>query len=312
VIVELRSVPDCPNLAPIREALHAALADLGLAPDVIEVFGDYPSPSVLVNGVDVMGGIAGGGSAACRLDLPTPERIRAALQQTIAAEPAVRPAVADAGTTECCAQPGNAIRIDRPRVAAQLPDALRQLHQAILRHFSVTATPPSPADLREAADAAGLDPAAALRALADQDLIAVDHDGRLVAAYPFSPTPTTHRVSLGGVQVYAMCAVDALGLPFMLGTDAVITSTDPHNGERVEVTVVDRGVTFQPPETVVVYAATAVTGRSMDTCCSTINFFSSADSAQAWTAAHLTLAATILNQDQAVTLGRDIFEPLLT
>jgi hypothetical protein len=125
VIVELRSVPDCPNLAPVRSVLYASLADLGLPPEVAEVVGDYPSPSVLVNGVDVMGGGTGDGSAACRLDLPTAEHIRAALQRAMK--------VAD-----CCARPGNAIRADRPRCAEQLPNGLRQVHQAILRHFAAT------------------------------------------------------------------------------------------------------------------------------------------------------------------------------
>ena len=83
VAVELRSVPDCPNLAPARHELRAALADLGLPLAVVtEVVGDYPSPSILVDGVDVMGGVSGG-SASCRLDLPTGERIRAALRQVI-------------------------------------------------------------------------------------------------------------------------------------------------------------------------------------------------------------------------------------
>ncbi|WP_425784738.1 hypothetical protein [Micromonospora sp. DT227] len=85
--VELRSVPDCPNLAPARRELRAALADLGLPRTVVvEVVGDYPSPSILVNGVDVMGG-SGDGSAVCRLDLPTGERIRAALRQAIGTGP---------------------------------------------------------------------------------------------------------------------------------------------------------------------------------------------------------------------------------
>ncbi|MEO3779854.1 organomercurial lyase [Micromonospora sp. B11E3] len=61
----------------------------------------------------------------------------------------------------------------------------------------------------------------------------------------------------------------------------------------------------------IVYAATGDTGRPVDTCCSTINFFTSASSAQAWITAHPNLAATDLDQEQAVTLGRDIFEPLL-
>ncbi|MFI7025103.1 alkylmercury lyase [Micromonospora sp. NPDC049900] len=86
-MIELRSVPDCPNLGPARQALHAALADLALPPVVTELVGDYPSPSVLINGVDVMGGI-GDGAASCRLDLPTDQRIRAALQHALAAESA--------------------------------------------------------------------------------------------------------------------------------------------------------------------------------------------------------------------------------
>lgn len=52
-------------------------------------------------------------------------------------------------------------------------------------------------------------------------------------------------------------------------------------------------------------------GRSVDTCCATINFFTSTTTAHAWITAHPTHAATVLSQDQAVQLGRDIFGPLL-
>ncbi|MBQ0897039.1 alkylmercury lyase family protein [Micromonospora sp. U56] len=309
VAVELRSVPDCPNLAPARQELRAALVDLGLPLAVVtEVVGDYPSPSILVNGVDVMGG-TGDESAACRLDLPTGDRIRAALRQAMGAGSAT--AETELSLVDCCAQPGNAIRADRPHRAEQLPDRLRQVHRAILRHFAATGTAPTDADIRAAVNGADLDTAQALRELAREDLVAVDAAGRLVAAYPFSPTPTPHIVSLDEVEVFAMCAIDALGMPFMLGTDATITSADPHTGQPVHVTITSGAATYQPPEAVIVYAATGNAGRSVDTCCSTINFFASAANAQAWIAAHPSLAATVLDQDQAVTLGRDIFEPLL-
>ncbi|MFE4416059.1 organomercurial lyase [Streptomyces sp. NPDC056821] len=40
--------------------------------------------------------------------------------------------------------------------------------------------------------------------------------------------PTAHRVRLAsGIEVSAMCAIDTLGIPDMLGPDVVITSTDP-------------------------------------------------------------------------------------
>jgi hypothetical protein len=94
VIVELRSVPDCPNLAPVRQVLYAALADLGLPPEVTELVGDYPSPSVLINGVDVMGrSAARAASPACRLDLPTGERVRLALRHALASETGSAPLI---------------------------------------------------------------------------------------------------------------------------------------------------------------------------------------------------------------------------
>ncbi|MFE9695090.1 alkylmercury lyase family protein [Micromonospora sp. NPDC005806] len=272
--------------------------------------GDYPSPSILVNGEDVMGG-SSDGPAACRLDLPTIERIRAALRRAMGAEAATTTAAMEPCLADCCTQPGNAIRTDRPRRAEQLPHRLRQVHRAILRHFAATGAAPSDADIRAAVDAADLDAAKAVRDLARQDLVAVDSAGRLVAAYPFSPAPTPHVVSLGDVEVFAMCAIDALGMPFMLGDDAVITSADPHTREPVRVTITNGAATYQPADAVIVYAATGGTGSSVDTCCSTINFFTNASNAQAWITAHPGLAATVLDQDQAITLGRDIFEPLL-
>jgi hypothetical protein len=81
VIVELRSVPNCPNLDRVRTDLYAALAALGLSPVVIEREGEFPSPSVLVDGVDVMGD--GEGPAACRLDLPTADDLEAALRRAL-------------------------------------------------------------------------------------------------------------------------------------------------------------------------------------------------------------------------------------
>ncbi|MER5338561.1 hypothetical protein [Micromonospora sp. NPDC002717] len=141
--------------------------------------------------MDVMGG-TGDGAAACRLDLPTGERIRAALRQAIGAGPATP--VAEQSRVDCRAQPDNAIRTDRPRRDGQLPDSLRQVHRAILRHFAATGAAPIDADIRAGIGAADLDTAKALRELAREDLVAVDNAGRLVAAYPFSPTPTPHRV----------------------------------------------------------------------------------------------------------------------
>src|SRR5262249_21409778 len=59
----------------------------------------------------------------------------------------------------------------------------------------------------------------ACRTLAALDLIVWKEDeARILSAYPFSGVSTAHQVLIDGhVPLYAMCAIDALGIPFMLG-----------------------------------------------------------------------------------------------
>jgi hypothetical protein len=78
MLVELRAVPDCPNLEAARRLLRACLVDAGLAVRVVERIGDYPSPSILIEGQDVTGADPDG-PPACVLTLPTAVQIRAAL-----------------------------------------------------------------------------------------------------------------------------------------------------------------------------------------------------------------------------------------
>ena len=56
--IDLRRHPGCPNAKKLRELLDDCMGALGLNDAVIDAVGDYPSPTVLVNGVDVMTGRA--------------------------------------------------------------------------------------------------------------------------------------------------------------------------------------------------------------------------------------------------------------
>ena len=80
VCVQILQVPDCPLVGRVRETVRQALASTGVPVVIEELTGDYPSPTVLVDGVDVTGRPAGNGSA-CRLDLPTELQIVTALQR---------------------------------------------------------------------------------------------------------------------------------------------------------------------------------------------------------------------------------------
>jgi hypothetical protein len=81
--IELQHVPGCANVANARQLLRSTLAELGITEQVQEEEGEYPSPTILVDGVDVMGSPEAGG-ASCRLDVPTRERLVQALRPAAA------------------------------------------------------------------------------------------------------------------------------------------------------------------------------------------------------------------------------------
>lgn len=79
--IELLTAPGCPNAEPTKVMLTDCLDALGLDVPIIHRVGRYPSPTVIIDGRDVMRAESGPPTGdACRLDLPDPGRLRDALQ----------------------------------------------------------------------------------------------------------------------------------------------------------------------------------------------------------------------------------------
>ena len=137
--------------------------------------------------------------------------------------------------------------------------------------------------------------------------------GAIVSLYPFSGVPTPHRVTVaGGRPVSAMCAIDALGIPFMLGSDAVIESVEPTSDTPIRVEIRDGHARWQPASAAVLTASIDdVQGPKAQRCCPTMNFFATAAAAEAYRAAHPEVAGRVLTQDEAVEHGRRYFGGLL-
>jgi hypothetical protein len=187
--------------------------------------------------------------------------------------------------------------------------------------------------------------------MAVQDLVHRDPaTGRIRAAYPFSGAPTPHRVTLFTdhtgekndqieVQVFAMCALDALGIPLMLRRAALITSVDASTGEAIRVLArppldvagphapilaVDWRMTWEPLSAVV-YARPPDHEAEHDagvclaegTCCPVTNFFATPASAQAWISQCTELEPTValdgyvLNQQEALERAHTLFAGVL-
>jgi hypothetical protein len=85
LVVQILHVPDCPLLPSARRAVDRAAASIGAQVHIAEVEGAFPSPSVVVDGEDVTGTSITGG-AQCRLDLPTEQQIRVALQRAMSTQ----------------------------------------------------------------------------------------------------------------------------------------------------------------------------------------------------------------------------------
>lgn len=202
--------------------------------------------------------------------------------------------------------------MNKAAATAALTAAARPLHLAVLTAFADTGRAPTRAELVRIADANGIDPGSALTELAKRDVVAFDAAGEIRAAYPFSPTPTAIRVSWdGGVTMYAMCAVDALGMSAMLERPVTITAAEPGTDAVVTVHVNGAAAQWTPVSAVVFVGAIDQRCPSVDGTCGHINFFTSADAARSWAADHPQVTGVLLNQTDALACGVAEFGPLM-
>jgi hypothetical protein len=317
--IDILHVPDCPNLPMLeqrlREALDTADATASITTVVVSdletatTTGMTGSPTLLIDGTDPFAEPGSGPSLSCRLYREADGRVSGAPSVT-ALRDALRTYV---GAGQRCAAVSSTTSLPDWRARAIPTDAAeRAVHQGILRGFATVGAPPPQSVLEEAAASFGTSADVVLRRLRERDVIRLDHDGRIRAAYPFSAVPAGHRVQLaGGPTVEAMCVIDALGIPAMLDTDAVITTTAPTGGTTITVTVTGGHATWDPPTAVVFLSAQASDGPSADTCCGYLNAFPDRDAGWAWSAAHPDIPGDLVDTSQAEQLGRHIFGRLL-
>jgi hypothetical protein len=115
---------------------------------------------------------------------------------------------------------------DRRAIDPRARSALRSILGRFVAGSGPVKVAEFPADVREA-----------VARLDEKDLIFVQ-DGQVRVAYPFSAAPTAFRVlSTDGRERYAVCAIDALGIPVLLGQPAVVHSRCHHCGEPLDLRV---------------------------------------------------------------------------
>lgn len=303
--VELLSAPGCPNVDATRQMLVDCLTELSLDTSLVERVGRYRSPTVLVDGIDVMSPATSDSvdGDACRLDVPNRDRVLAAITTSLSRSG--RPLTLD--SLRDAARDGPAAR------AAALPEPVRALHHHVLGAFLADGRAPNRVELQSMADSAGVSLEDGLRCLAELDLVHCGQDGRILVAYPFSGEPTGHSVCLPDVPaVDAMCAIDAVGIPLMADRDAVVTSTDPATQQVIRVQRRHRQWLWDPPTTVVLLAQSAQCGTAAECLCPSITFHIDGNHAHRYLTQHPELRGSVLGPQDAIEIARLSFGSLLT
>jgi hypothetical protein len=314
--IEVLTVPECPNGPLAEQRLAEALAGhpdvtvqrrVAATAEQAREYGMHGSPTVLIDGRDPFAGPGAGTSLSCRLYRDEHGRVQGA--------PSTGQLRAALAAAECCPDEAPAaVAVGRGGRGRRAPaeGGQRAVHQAVLRAFAETGRAPDLAVLEGVAAPLGISAHAVLATLAAGDFLTLDEHGQVDAAYPFSARPTGIEVTLpSGVTVASMCAIDALGIAAMLGSDAVIDAADPVSSEAVRVTFTGGTATWQPQSTVVFYGARAESGPSAAVCCGYLRFFATRRNARKFAARHREARGRILSQQEAAALGEEIFGPLL-
>ncbi len=196
----------------------------------------------------------------------------------------------------------------------RLKDDNARVYRQVLHSFARTGQPPTPAALAHVLAIARDNVEQSLQVLETDGALYRDPQTRVIlAAYPFSATPTPHVVAFpDGHAVYAMCAIDALGMPVMLNTDARIESFCTQCGRQVRVEVKRNALAeFSPQDAHVWYMQPDACCVAALEQCPSINFFCSAEHLEEWRAAHADTQGVPLTMDEAFTHGAKIFGDVL-
>nr|WP_176704592.1 alkylmercury lyase family protein [Pseudomonas sp. K-62] len=190
-----------------------------------------------------------------------------------------------------------------------------QAWRVVLRFYATQGRPPQIAEIATTVDVPQQDAAALLHKLQLRDLIGLDpSSGAITHAYPFTQSPTEHRVQLNGHALNALCAIDALGTAEMYDTDVTIRTQCRFSGEAITVSTAKKGRALQSisPAQSVVWYDFAYAGNAAASCCPLIAFFCSDAHLRNWLDAQQPArAGARLTMPEALELGRAIFGPVL-
>lgn len=138
---------------------------------------------------------------------------------------------------------------DTPNIHRMLSSEEKELRSALLNRIITTQGAVHPSEITSRENGLGINISSALKGLESKGLAAVRDDGSVTGIYPFSALPTNHRVTLeNGNSVFAMCAIDSLGIAYELKQNVTITSSCSHCKSHITTEINSGKVSRIEPE----------------------------------------------------------------
>lgn len=175
----------------------------------------------------------------------------------------------------------------------------RESHRNILNAFSKEGKAP---DYIEQSD---------LNILSDNDLIVLGDNSEVVGAYPFSLRETAHHVFNDSINLYTMCAFDAVAIAPVFNIKINIISHCHLTKEIIEVTQNDREViNVQPSKNIYIGIRWQSAGScAADNLCMEMVFLKDEETALQWQNNDENFSIFMLND--AIEFAVKYFKPLL-
>ncbi len=154
-----------------------------------------------------------------------------------------------------------------------------------------------------------------LKKLDELDAIHLDNNKTIItAAYPFAGYQTAHLIKFKKDKynnLYSMCAVDALGIGFMLDCDYSINSVCLHCNDEIKIKVKNNEIVYLQPENIVIWFDMEYSCCAATSICKNINFFSSTSHFTEWQQDKSKRKGALLQIQGAFYLGKLFFEKRL-
>jgi len=176
------------------------------------------------------------------------------------------------------------------------------LHRAILDAYLETGAPPDTKELR----------IEQLNDLCDRDLIVMDGNV-ITVAYPFSTTPTLHKVEINNITIANVCAIDALGSGAMARKAACVTSQCATCSKDIVIDLGGDGLTVVntfPAAPRVWAGIVPISGCAANTQCQSMLMFCNQQHLDDWIRLKKQMPVGFdFSVEQAVQVGAAIFRP---